>query len=302
MKEEWLKELKHLLRAHYDRAELYEILNDYENFFQEGELRGKSVQELCADLGTPKEVAENLMLELPVGKRGQFSRGRQLGVWLTIILTGVAAWGAITALEQNFYRFLGSKRIVWCFMGYAAVFPAISWLVLRRGNTVDCSKSCWAQRMRKVVFGLQIAWYLLFLLFSYIILPYVVTNWTDSYAGVRLTAVFHAMAGFCGALTIIAALGIRNGNYALIREVAIGFGQLAGLYWFMFSVANYSESGRTENIIDEFLAWMQGRNQLCAWALFAIGIVWAVLFSCRLRMSGVEEQVQEGGKSIWMHK
>ena len=113
------------------------------------------------------------------------------------------------------------------------------------------------------------------------------------------------LACFAGALIVAAGLCMKQGNRAMIREVSLGFGQLSGIFWYLFSVANYSTpkdwDGTEEAVFRGFLIWMQGRNELCAWALFAVGILAAVLFTYRIRTGGKEGE-QERGREAWMHK
>lgn len=304
-RESWLRELRHLLRPHYSRAELEEVISDYEGFFREGEKNGESMAELCADFGTPESVAENLISDLPVEKRGQYGVKKQVGVWLPILLVAALAAFFIIDFEQNSYRYAGKAGVVWYFAGYAAVFPILCWFVLLRGNERDISGSDRAVRQRKVIFLLQIVWYVLFLAFSYLFLPYVIRNWKGSSAGPRLTGTFYLLACFAGALIVAAGLCMKQGNRAMIREVSLGFGQLSGIFWYLFSVANYSTpkdwDGTEEGVFRGFQVWMQGRNELCAWALFAVGILAAVLFTYRIRTGGKEGE-QERGREAWMHK
>lgn len=298
---DWLKELRRRLRPHYSSEELVEILSDYETFFREGKQRGESTQELCADFGTPEQVAEELIAELPMEKRNQFSKGRQAGRWLSILLLAASAWGTLAILERNFYQFTGG-RIVFAFMAYAAVFPVLCWFVLRIGNVTDCSELGNAKRSRRVLLVLQLCWYALFLLFSYVLLPHAVMNWMDERAGIRLTGVFHLLAVLAGVLTAVAAIGIRRGNHAMVCEVGIGFGQLAGLYWYLFSVNNYQSTQDAGDVIREFLRWMRGRNQLCVWAFFAFGMVLAILFAYRMKLERKQGERRKGGRNAWMHK
>lgn len=56
----YLRQLKHALRWRLPLSESKETLADYEGFFDEGILAGRSEAELCAQFGQPKETAHDL--------------------------------------------------------------------------------------------------------------------------------------------------------------------------------------------------------------------------------------------------
>ncbi|RPF53985.1 DUF1700 domain-containing protein [Aquisalibacillus elongatus] len=67
-KDQYLKELKQLL-APLSKVERDEILYDYREHFDNGLRDGKTDLEVINELGSPEEVAENVLEELPNSKK-----------------------------------------------------------------------------------------------------------------------------------------------------------------------------------------------------------------------------------------
>lgn len=63
-KEEFLDILKDYLKGHFSAFEIDDILRDYEEFFINGKLEGKSEEEVANGLGSPKQVATELIREM----------------------------------------------------------------------------------------------------------------------------------------------------------------------------------------------------------------------------------------------
>ncbi|CDM67963.1 putative protein [Clostridium bornimense] len=63
-KEEFLDILKDYLKGHFSALEIDDILRDYEEFFINGKLEGKSEEEVAKGLGSPKQVATELIREM----------------------------------------------------------------------------------------------------------------------------------------------------------------------------------------------------------------------------------------------
>ena len=68
-KEEFLDILKDYLKGHFSVSEIDDILRDYEEFFINGKLEGKSEEEVAKGLGSPKNVASELIREM----KGEFA-------------------------------------------------------------------------------------------------------------------------------------------------------------------------------------------------------------------------------------
>lgn len=58
-----MEKLSFHLSFHFDNEESQNILNDYEEWFANEALQGKSDEEICLALGSPKKVTTNLLLE-----------------------------------------------------------------------------------------------------------------------------------------------------------------------------------------------------------------------------------------------
>ena len=65
---EYLKTLERHLRLSLSRGEINDILRDYGEYFTEGENQGKSEWEIIANLGDPKEVAQQIISESHKGE------------------------------------------------------------------------------------------------------------------------------------------------------------------------------------------------------------------------------------------
>ncbi|WP_105616825.1 DUF1700 domain-containing protein [Vallitalea okinawensis] len=63
-KKEFLDILKDYLEDHFSQYELNDILRDYEEYFLNGEIEGKSEEEVIKALGSPKAIARDLIQEM----------------------------------------------------------------------------------------------------------------------------------------------------------------------------------------------------------------------------------------------
>ncbi|MEF9934669.1 MAG: DUF1700 domain-containing protein [Clostridium sp.] len=63
-KQEFLDILRDYLRGYFTLAEISDILRDYEEYFLNGELEGKSEKQVIESLGSPKSIAEDLIREI----------------------------------------------------------------------------------------------------------------------------------------------------------------------------------------------------------------------------------------------
>lgn len=72
-KSEFLDMLKDYLLKYYSEEETLDILRDYEEYFLNGKLDGKTEQEIILELGSPKKIVENLIDEDGVEKNSIFS-------------------------------------------------------------------------------------------------------------------------------------------------------------------------------------------------------------------------------------
>lgn len=63
-KVEFLDILQDYLTGNFSESDIIDILRDYEEFFINGELEGKSQENICKMLGSPKRVAKELIREM----------------------------------------------------------------------------------------------------------------------------------------------------------------------------------------------------------------------------------------------
>lgn len=63
MKKNFLERLTRYLSFYFDDVEVTNIINDYEEWFENESLQGKSEEEICFALQSPKKVFDNLILE-----------------------------------------------------------------------------------------------------------------------------------------------------------------------------------------------------------------------------------------------
>ena len=62
-KEDFLEILKDYLKNDFSEDEVIDILRDYEEYFVNGAIEGKSEIEIISSLGSPKEIANELLFE-----------------------------------------------------------------------------------------------------------------------------------------------------------------------------------------------------------------------------------------------
>ena len=62
-KEDFLEILKDYLKKDFSEDEVIDILRDYEEYFVDGAIEGKSEIEIISSLGSPKEIANELLFE-----------------------------------------------------------------------------------------------------------------------------------------------------------------------------------------------------------------------------------------------
>lgn len=63
-KNDFLDILRDYLKGTFSQLEINDILRDYEEFFLNGELQGKSDEEIIRGLGSPKSIAQELIEEM----------------------------------------------------------------------------------------------------------------------------------------------------------------------------------------------------------------------------------------------
>ncbi|HAU5283305.1 TPA: DUF1700 domain-containing protein, partial [Clostridioides difficile] len=62
-KTEFLEILKDYLKKDFSESEVNDILRDYEEYFVDGLIEGKSDMEIISSLGSPKSIAKELILQ-----------------------------------------------------------------------------------------------------------------------------------------------------------------------------------------------------------------------------------------------
>ena len=62
-KEDFLEILRDYLKKGFSEDEVMDILRDYEEYFVDGIIEGKSEIEIIQSLGSPKEIANELLAE-----------------------------------------------------------------------------------------------------------------------------------------------------------------------------------------------------------------------------------------------
>ena len=74
-KEDFLEILKDYLKKDFSEDEIIDILRDYEEYFVNGAIEGKSEIEIISSLGSPKEIANELLAESNI-KNENKSKGK----------------------------------------------------------------------------------------------------------------------------------------------------------------------------------------------------------------------------------
>lgn len=142
-KEQFFKELEQALQ-HVSIVERQEIIQDYEEYFTDGLADGKTEEEILASLGSPKQIAKELMVTVQLEKAessatvgnvfravwaviglGFFNLVIVLGPFIAIV--GIVLSGWITALAFIISPFMLIFQLV---MGYAGLFEFFQALAL----------------------------------------------------------------------------------------------------------------------------------------------------------------------------
>ncbi|MEG1254339.1 DUF1700 domain-containing protein [Clostridium sp.] len=74
-KNDFLDILRDYLKGTFNQHEINDILRDYEEFFLNGELQGKSDEEIIKNLGSPKSIAKELIEEMKGQSKASASSG-----------------------------------------------------------------------------------------------------------------------------------------------------------------------------------------------------------------------------------
>ena len=67
-KEDFLEILRDYLKKGFSEDEINEIVRDYEEYFVDGLIEGKTEMEIISSLGSPKEIANELLSEINIKK------------------------------------------------------------------------------------------------------------------------------------------------------------------------------------------------------------------------------------------
>ena len=81
-KEDFLEILKDYLKKSFSEDEIMDILRDYEEYFIDGKIEGKTEMEMISALGSPKEIAAELLAESEVNKDNKF-KGKMESFYIT---------------------------------------------------------------------------------------------------------------------------------------------------------------------------------------------------------------------------
>lgn len=73
-KKEFLEILKDYLSKHFSDNEVNDILRDYEEYFVDGEIEGKSDIEIISSLGSPKSIVRDLVGEMRESKQAEANK------------------------------------------------------------------------------------------------------------------------------------------------------------------------------------------------------------------------------------
>ena len=73
-KEDFLEILKDYLKNSFSQDEIADILRDYEEYFIDGAIEGKSEMEIISGLGSPKEIAAALLAESNTNNKNDKSK------------------------------------------------------------------------------------------------------------------------------------------------------------------------------------------------------------------------------------
>lgn len=127
-KSDFLDILRDYLKGHFSEYEINDIIRDYEEFFLNGELEGKTEEEVILSLGSPKVIATDLIMEM----KGEESKKSNDSSWKTDAKSmGKKVKGSCKKGFNKCRNFLNSRDIIdgnfpgWIIKGLIILFTII---------------------------------------------------------------------------------------------------------------------------------------------------------------------------------
>ncbi|MDR0326544.1 MAG: DUF1700 domain-containing protein [Oscillospiraceae bacterium] len=127
-KTKFIKKLRKALRWIFSEEEIADILSDYEGFFASGDSEGKNEAQICAELGSPAVVAQELAETM--GRKKRITTRIKLRILLAAVFVVAVIPINITYYEGNSFRFS---------IAFITVFTVFLWFIL--GGTVGKTPS-----------------------------------------------------------------------------------------------------------------------------------------------------------------
>lgn len=142
-KEKYLETLQTALSWSNLNEYANEIMEDYEDFFNEGELQGMSEEEICNQLGNPDVVVRELLKENVSGSKVR-SNARTL-ITGAIICMLLSAFSLVSVLSGYRYEF------IYMMLAVLPVFIIILWVVLGGKNIINTDSINEQQKSNKII-------------------------------------------------------------------------------------------------------------------------------------------------------
>ena len=131
---EFTRRLQNALRRRMSRKEVLAALEDYSGFFAEGVAEGRSESDICAELGTPENIAAELAAEL--GKEPLIKPAWLMNVSIGILIAVMVFSGAVIAGGG----LTGNSTLLWTLLlvvSLTAVYCALLWKSLQNPKPLE---------------------------------------------------------------------------------------------------------------------------------------------------------------------
>ena len=121
---QYLDKLRNNLRFRFSEDEIEDIISDIRECFEAGIAEGKTEEEVCLDLGTPKDAAVSILSEQEKGASGFITRLAEY--WLPVLIS-------IAVLGIFFYSgFTEHSMLTYTANIILYIIPLIFWFLLER--------------------------------------------------------------------------------------------------------------------------------------------------------------------------
>ena len=118
-KQDFLKKLRRSLRWTFTHDEVTDILSDYDSFFVSGAGEGKNERQICAELGSPPDIALDLAETLGKKKKRPISAKivQRMALAIALLVIGLAYYFSVyqsaNIVRDSMAMLIGFTVVLW---------------------------------------------------------------------------------------------------------------------------------------------------------------------------------------------